>query len=142
MTVDRQPRVGLVLGAGGATGAAFHAGTLLALEHDIGWDPRTADVIVGSSAGSIVGALLRAGLTTDDLSAWGVSADARPDGRASRRVLDRLDQTPYRIAPPLRVPLPSGTLLKSALRPSGFRPHTALMSMLPHGWIDAGTTLQ
>src|SRR5215213_7133676 len=142
MTDDRQPRVGLVLGAGGTTGAAFHAGTLLALEQDIGWDPRTADIIVGSSAGSIVGSLLRAGLTTDDLSAWGVSAAARPDGLASRRVLDRMEEAPYRIAPPLRVPRPSGSFLKSAWRPSQFRPHTALMSMLPHGWIDAGTTLQ
>src|SRR4051794_21330801 len=67
--------VGLVLGAGGATGAAFHAGTLLALQHDLGWTPDSAEIIVGSSAGSIVGGLLRAGLTTDDLSAWGTSAD-------------------------------------------------------------------
>ena len=72
-TAPRRTGIGLVLGAGGTTGAAFHAGTLLALQQDLGWDPNTADVIVGSSAGSIVGGLLRAGLTTDDLSAWGTS---------------------------------------------------------------------
>jgi hypothetical protein len=36
-------KVGLVLGAGGAASAAYHAGTLLALEQDLGWDPRPAD---------------------------------------------------------------------------------------------------
>ena len=34
--------VGLVLGAGGVVGQAYHAGVLAALEHDCGWDPRTA----------------------------------------------------------------------------------------------------
>ena len=51
-------RVGLVLGAGGVTGDAFHRGVLRAL-HDAGWDARDADVIVGTSAGSMVGAHLR-----------------------------------------------------------------------------------
>ena len=45
-------RVGLVLGAGGATGHAFHAGVLSALAEETGWDPRAADIIVGTSAGS------------------------------------------------------------------------------------------
>ena len=31
---------------------AFHAGVLWALHHDLGWDPPTADIIVGTSAGS------------------------------------------------------------------------------------------
>ena len=34
--------VGLVLGAGGVVGQAYHAGVLAVLEHDYGWDPRTA----------------------------------------------------------------------------------------------------
>ena len=55
-------RVALVLGAGGATGHAFHAGVLSALAERTGWDPRTADLIVGTSAGSGVGAILRVGL--------------------------------------------------------------------------------
>lgn len=51
-------KVGLVLGAGGVTGDAFHRGVLRALD-TLGWDARTADVIVGTSAGSMVGAQLR-----------------------------------------------------------------------------------
>lgn len=49
---------GLVLGAGGVTGEAFHRGVLRAL-HDVGVDPRQAPLIVGTSAGSLIGASLR-----------------------------------------------------------------------------------
>lgn len=51
-------RVGVVLGAGGLTGDAFHRGVLRALR-DRGYDARTADVVVGTSAGAMVGAFLR-----------------------------------------------------------------------------------
>ena len=66
---DRSPRVGLVLGGGGVRGAVFHAAALSALEIDLGWDARTADVIVGTSAGSIMGLLLRLGVSATDLAA-------------------------------------------------------------------------
>ena len=52
--------VGLVLGGGGITGAAFHFGTLLAIEMATGWNPRDADVVVGTSSGAFVGAMVRA----------------------------------------------------------------------------------
>lgn len=61
------PRVGLVLGAGGTVGAAYHAGVLFSIEHHTGFDPRDATQIVGTSAGSLVGALLRAGVASDEL---------------------------------------------------------------------------
>lgn len=135
--------IGLVLGAGGTTGAAFHAGTLLALHHDLGWDPNSADVIVGSSAGSIVGGLLRAGLSTDDLSAWGSSVAALPEGRANRELLNDVEAEPHRIRPPrLRLPVPSAALLRRLLHPSQLRMHTAALSLLPHGWINAAPSLE
>jgi NTE family protein len=59
-------RVGLVLGAGGVAGQAYHAGVLAALA-DAGWDARDAEVVVGTSAGSITAALLRAGVEPADL---------------------------------------------------------------------------
>ncbi|MDQ1475357.1 MAG: hypothetical protein QOE62_586, partial [Actinomycetota bacterium] len=49
-------RIGLVLGAGGAVGHAFHAGVLAGITEATGWDARDAEVIVGTSAGSVVGA--------------------------------------------------------------------------------------
>jgi len=54
-------RVGLVLGGGGYTGTAFHAGVLGALADVVDFDGRDAEVIVGTSAGSTAAALLRAG---------------------------------------------------------------------------------
>lgn len=61
------PRRGLVLGGGGVLGAAWATGALCALEEVEGFDPRTAEVIVGTSAGSVLAALLGAGLSTEDL---------------------------------------------------------------------------
>ena len=52
--------VGLVLGGGGITGAAFHFGALIAIEMATGWNPNSADVVVGTSSGAFVGALARA----------------------------------------------------------------------------------
>lgn len=49
---------GLVLGAGGTAGEAFHRGVVRALG-DLGVDARRAEVVVGTSAGSIVAASLR-----------------------------------------------------------------------------------
>src|SRR5258708_5386455 len=66
--VPAPPRIGLVLGAGGAVGGAFHAGVLSTLADELGWDARTAEVVVGTSAGSATGAILRAGLSPDDLA--------------------------------------------------------------------------
>lgn len=57
-----RPRVGLVLGAGGVLGGAWLAGALAALTEATAWDPATADVVVGTSAGSMIGALLAGGV--------------------------------------------------------------------------------
>ena len=67
-------RVGLVLGGGGVVGQAYHSGVLAVLQNDLGFDARTADLIVGTSAGSITGALLRLGISAENLAAWTVKA--------------------------------------------------------------------
>src|SRR3954470_17972026 len=89
-------RVGLVLGAGGIVGQAYHAGVLAALEHDLGWDPRTADIIVGSSAGSVTGTLLRLGVPAHDLAAWAVEAPLSPEGAP---VMDAFGSDPPDLPP-------------------------------------------
>ncbi|MFL6139076.1 MAG: patatin-like phospholipase family protein [Frankiaceae bacterium] len=58
------PRRGLVLGAGGILGLAWSIGALRALEEAEGFDPRTADVVIGTSAGSVLAALVGSGLST------------------------------------------------------------------------------
>lgn len=60
-------RRGLVLGGGGVLGAAWSVGALCALEKHIDVDVREFDFIVGTSAGSVLAALLGAGLSPDQL---------------------------------------------------------------------------
>lgn len=61
-------RVGLVLGGGGITGAAYEMAALMAIRMATDWDPNGADVIVGTSSGSFVSALVRHdALTLDSL---------------------------------------------------------------------------
>lgn len=59
--------VGLVLGGGGVVGVAWEIGVLSGLADALGWDPADAAVIVGTSAGSVIGTQLRQGRTLDDL---------------------------------------------------------------------------
>jgi NTE family protein len=62
-----EPRRGLVLGAGGVLGAAWSIGALNAVAEVEGFDPHAADIILGTSAGSVLAALLGAGLTVAEL---------------------------------------------------------------------------
>lgn len=55
--------IGLVIGAGGPVGVCWEVGVLVSLSEHLGWDPRTAAVIVGTSAGAKVGAGLRHGVS-------------------------------------------------------------------------------
>lgn len=52
-------RVGLVLGGGGITGAAFQFGALLTLQLATDWNPNSADVVIGTSCGALTGAMVR-----------------------------------------------------------------------------------
>jgi NTE family protein len=60
-------RRGLVLGGGGVLGAAWMVGALTAWEAAYGLDARDVDQIVGTSAGSVLAALLSAGVPVEDL---------------------------------------------------------------------------
>jgi NTE family protein len=133
--------IGLVLGAGGVVGQAYQAGVLSALEREVGWDPREATMVVGTSAGSVTAAALRVGVPATDLAAslYGVPPSRR-GGAILRRIL------PADVEP---LPTPSfGSLLRlwnlpsTALitrtirRPLAFRPDVAAMTLLPRGRVD------
>ena len=72
----------LVLGAGGTVGMAYHTGVLRALEEVGGFRPDDADLIVGTSAGSMIGAMIRSGLSTEDL--WLAGIGEHPDLELTR----------------------------------------------------------
>ena len=69
-------RVALVLGAGGTVGLSYHAGALRALELVGGLVPDAAELIVGTSAGSVVGSYLRSGWGTEDF--WQLAMGTHP----------------------------------------------------------------
>ena len=138
--------VGLVLGAGGVVGQAYHAGVLAALEHDCGWDPRKADIIVGTSAGSITGTLLRAGVPASELAAWTVQAPLSAEGRVLHQILGTEIPLfePFSVVHLLRrMPdLPGWDMLQRAvIRPRSFRPLVAAIALLAPGRRDIATQL-
>src|SRR3954449_5164355 len=85
-------KVGLVLGAGGVMGGAWLTGGLEAVATETGWDPASADVVVGTSAGSMIGALLACGVPPWFMVAHSAGqtftgvrdASGRPAGEADR----------------------------------------------------------
>ncbi|GHH83413.1 patatin [Kitasatospora indigofera] len=60
-------RRGLVLGGGGMLGAAWTIGALCAVQEATGRGPGRAEVILGTSAGAILGALLAGGVGAEEL---------------------------------------------------------------------------
>jgi len=134
-------RVGLVLGGGGVVGQAYHSAVLAVLQHDLGFDARTADMIVGTSAGSITGTLLRLGVSPEDLAAWTVKAPLSGDDD----VLRQLTETPppplapfsplHLLRRPLRLPSPH-LIQRAVTRPLQFRPLAAGMTLLASGRHD------
>jgi len=62
-------KVGLVLGGGGITGAAYELAALMAIHMATSWDPNSSEVIIGTSAGSFVAGTVRSGrLSIDSLA--------------------------------------------------------------------------
>lgn len=117
-TMSGMPRIGLVLGAGGLVGAAFHEGVLKAIGEATGWDPREADIIVGTSAGSHVGAALRAGRPASKVTTL------RRDSIAERQPLPT--GRSYAPAAP-------GAFLRGLVRPGSVRVTTMGSALLPPG---------
>ncbi|MQA72787.1 MAG: hypothetical protein GEU88_00260 [Solirubrobacterales bacterium] len=134
-------RVGLVLGAGGVQGGAWLTGGLDALASETGWDPATADVVVGTSAGSVIASLCVAGTPPWFMVAHSagetfdgvVDARGRPQQEADRAggARFRLERAWPRIGPG------SWPLALRALRePRRYTPATALSGWAPRGLIS------
>jgi NTE family protein len=131
-------RVGLVLGAGGVMGGAWLTGGLHALATETGWDPASAEYVVGTSAGSMMGALLASGVPPWFMVAHSAGedfeglegADGRPAATADRAAgaIFRL----HRGAPPMG-PGSWRLIGNSFSQPWRHRP-TALMA----GWLPRG----
>lgn len=129
-----------MLGAGGVVGQAYHAGVLASMEHDLGWDPRTAEVIVGSSAGSLTGTLLRMGVPASDLASLLVDSPLSVDGAGVLEALgqDEVELPGFSVRDVVRPWRPPTRRLlgRVARRPWAFRPSVAAATLLPAGRVD------
>ncbi|RDI51536.1 patatin-like phospholipase family protein [Nocardia mexicana] len=128
---NRPQRRGLAIGCGGTLGAAWIIAALAAVRDALDWDPRSADVLVGTSAGAELVTMLGSGIGVDDLVAM-------QDGSTTNPVLARhLRDEPGRFPP---LPRPSLGAVRMALR--GNRSEQGLLTsgsgLLPVGGGDAG----
>jgi len=134
-------KVGLVLGAGGVMGGAWLTGGLEALARETQWDPGSADYIVGTSAGSMMGSLIAAGIPPWFMVAHSAGEVfeglAGPDGRAAKDAdraggaVFRLDRRIPRIGPG------SWSMIANGLTRLGPRTPTAVLcGLLPEGLIS------
>ncbi len=131
MTPGGPPRRGLALGAGGILGFTWMVGALKALEDAEAFDARTAAILLGTSAGSVMAAVLGAGLGVDSMlnHQRGILADGDP------RIEYDYGTASGGAAPP-RPQLRIGSrelLLRVARRPRHYPPLAALSSVLPRG---------
>jgi NTE family protein len=136
MSLARRPhrrrnrrRFGLVLGGGGVLGAAWMAGALAALQERVGRPLEDAEIIVGTSAGSVIAASLRCGVPVETIVAHqrGVPLASIPD-------LADLDRDSGAHPPLPRMRLGSPRLLASTARaPHRVHPWVAASALVPQG---------
>jgi NTE family protein len=121
-------RRGLVLGAGGVLGAAWTIGALSAVQDELDWDPREAEVLIGTSAGSVLASALSCSVSVGELV-------DHQNGKPDRRISFDPDTDSGGALPPLPRPFlgsPRG-VLHSALHPWKTTPMGALAAVLPQG---------
>jgi NTE family protein len=127
--------MGLVFGAGGVAGQAYHAGMLSALADLTGWDPRTAEVVVGTSAGALMAVGLRAGFSAADLAARATDDPLSTEGAAliAQAPPDDVDPEALPAVDRSRGPAAPELLRRAARRPWEVPPGSLAAAALPAG---------
>ena len=125
-----------MLAAGGSVGIAYHGAVLSVLEEATGWDPRDAELIIGTSAGSVTAAMLRAGVPAGDLARISEGEPLSEEGAALAAVgrphrprPSRIDALAFR---PVADPV---ALLRGVVCPWSTSPKAMAVAALPAGGI-------
>ena len=134
-------KVGLVLGAGGVQGGAWLTGGLDALATATGWDPASADLVVGTSAGSMLAALLAAGVPPWFMVAHSAGETFEGVADASGRPAadaDRSGGAAFKLDPgwPPIGPGSWSLALRTLARPRRYPPATVISGWLPQGFFS------
>jgi NTE family protein len=141
-------RVGLVLGAGGLLGSAWMTGALAALAGRLDRPLGEFDHVVGTSAGSVLGAALRCGMGVDELLAHQRGTDS---GRLAEDLGDcdlpdmrSIERESGDGLPPIPRPwIGSPRLLASAIaHPLSINPVIAACGLLPAGRGRMGSLIR
>ena len=126
-TSDRHLSRGVVIGCGGTLGAAWTVAALVAVRDALDWDPRDADVLVGTSAGAELVTMLGGGIGVDEILAMQLGESTHP------ALSGHLAGAPGRFPP-----LPRPHLGSLGLVRRGLPTVTGLSGLLPEGGGDAG----
>lgn len=128
---SRPVRRAFVFGGGGVLGFAWIAGALTALQHELGIEPRPADLLVGTSAGAVVSGLLGCGLDVDGIRRHQIGVPLPQDPPISWNY----DSDSGGSRPPRPVWLPGSPRLvwDGIRRPASVSPALALSGLLPRG---------
>jgi NTE family protein len=142
-------KLGVVLGAGGVVGLAYHAGVLHALEEEGGVKLAGADLVVGTSAGAAIAAYLRSGWSTADFWSEALASGAE-EGDGWRGILAPNFASPIELVQRgigsayvlsrsvLRVPVPAVPAVLRRVFPGGLfamvEGRARLESELPAAW--------
>jgi NTE family protein len=122
-----EPRIGLVLGAGGVLGAAWMTGALVRLQERLPGPVAGVDLMVGTSAGSVLAAALRCRASLPEITAW-QRGDAT--GELSESAALAAQDGPL---PPLPYPRPGSLPLAYAALTLQVPPWVGASGWLPHG---------
>lgn len=127
------PRRGLVLGGGGMLGAAWTVGALCAVEEAAGHGPGEADVLLGTSAGAILAAMLAGGVRPEQLRAHQRGLPIT-EGPLAGVAFDYDTAVGGALPPRPRAGIGSPDLLRDAVRhPREYPLLTMVSAMAPHG---------
>lgn len=132
MAAAAAARRGLVLGGGGLLGIAWMTAVLDSYQRESGWDPREAEILIGTSAGSILTGFLGCGISVTDLMRHQLGEDV--SGELEGIHLDYESASGGSMPPrPSFLPGSRGLIWNVARHPRRVPPLVAATALLPAG---------